>query len=445
MTDASIEYLNEIHVRVVAEPSIKMELSDHFTFEVPGARFMPAVKNKIWDGKIRLFNSMTGIVYAGLVSHIVKFCEDRQYSVKIDPNLVPSTDYFPNAGFDLAKDFNAPFPPRDYQNDAVARAIRANRGLFLSPTASGKSFIIYLIARHYVQNESKRVLIIVPTKSLVTQMKSDFIEYNRMGELDIHSIMGGVDKNVTADYTVTTWQSIVKMPQEWYQKFDVVVGDEAHLFKAKSLTSIMEKTPHIKHRFGFTGTLDDSLTNKLVLEGLFGPVSKVTETKKLIKDKTLADFDIKAIVLKYQDEVRKANKGKTYQEEIDWIVTNEARNKFIRNLAWSLPGNTLILFQYVDKHGKVLYPMLHPHMEKKIHFVHGGIDAEERENIRRQVDKPNEEKMVLWFGKNKVEMPLDENVLLSCGELKPASDITEQDDISDSWLKSYIRKSEKHK
>ena len=380
--DVFIEKIDNIYVRVNADPSIKMEMSDYFTFTVPGAQFMPAVRNKVWDGKIRMLNTMTGLIYSGLVSYIVKFCESRGYEVSLDASLKPDNGFEKDVGFDLAEQFDTPFPPRDYQNEAVVHALQNDRGLFLSPTASGKSFIIYLLARYHVEFHARKVLVIVPTTSLVSQMSSDFVEYNRNNELNIHKIMSGVDKEIEADYTVTTWQSIFKLPKTWFEKFDVVIGDEAHLFKAKSLTKIMEKTPHIQYRYGFTGTLDDSQTHKLVLEGLFGAVYQVTETKKLIDNKTLAEFDIKSIILKYPDHIRKANKGKSYQEEIDWIVTNEARNKYIRNLAWNLSGNTLILFQFVEKHGKLLQPMLEKE-GKTVHFVHGGIKADEREEVRR--------------------------------------------------------------
>lgn len=137
--------------------------------------------------------------------------------------------------------------------------------------------------------------------------------------------------------------------------------------------------------------------HKLVLEGLFGSVYQVTETKKLINDQTLADFNIKAITLKYPDDVRKGNKGKSYQEEIDWIVRNESRNKFIRNLAWSLKGNTLVLFQYVDKHGKVLYPLLE-NTEKNVHFVHGGVDTQTREDIRSITESSSDNIILASYG-----------------------------------------------
>ena len=396
MEKVFVEKVNEVYVRVVADPSTKMELSEYFTFFVPGYKFMPAYRNKMWDGKIRLLNTMTGLVYAGLLPYIAKFCVTRKYQLTIDAALQPNEDVNDNAGFDLAKEFDSAFQPREYQNEAVVHALRHNRALLLSPTASGKSFIIYLLARYHAE-QGRRVLVVVPTTSLVSQMASDFVEYNKGRPLDTHKIMAGVDKNVDAQYTITTWQSVYKLRRDWFEKFDVVIGDEAHNFKAKSLTSILEKMPETKYRYGFTGTLDDTQTHKLVLEGLFGSVYQVTETKKLIEDKTLADFKIKAVVLGYPDVTRKLVKGKSYQEEIDWIVTNEARNKFIRNLAWSLPGNTLILFQFVEKHGKVLDPMLQRE-GKNVHFIHGGVDTEVRESVRGIVESSGDNIILASYG-----------------------------------------------
>lgn len=392
-----IEKVDEVYVRVLAEPSTKMELSEYFTFFVPGYKFMPAFKNKMWDGKVRLLNTMTGMVYAGLVNYIAKFCETRGYDLQVNSDVYDIQNINKDAGYQLAKEFNAPFEPRDYQNDAVTKALINNRALLLSPTASGKSFIIYLLSRYHVDIYQRRVLIIVPTTSLVNQMASDFKEYNNGKSLDIHKIMAGVDKNVEADYTITTWQSIYKQRKPYFEKFDVVIGDEAHLFKAKSLTNILEKTPHIKYRYGFTGTLDGTQTHKLVLEGLFGPVYQVTKTKELMDNNTLAEFNIKSLILGYPDDVRKLNKNRTYQEEIDWIVRNEKRNKFIRNLAWSLEGNTLILFQFVEKHGMVLAPMLEKE-GKSVHFIHGGVKTQYREDVRSVAESSGDNIILASYG-----------------------------------------------
>jgi superfamily II DNA or RNA helicase len=397
MDEVSIEKVNEVWVRVNADPGVKMELSDYFTFEVPGAKFMPAVRNKVWDGKVRLLNAMTGMIYRGLVPYIIKFCDVRDYKVTLETGLLANNQIPESAGYDLAKEFSATFTPRDYQNTAVVHALKYDRAMLLSPTASGKSLIIYLLTRFHIEANGRKVLIIVPTTSLVEQMSSDFIEYNNGQDLSIHKIRGGVDKDVDADITISTWQSVYKLRKDWFAKFNVIIGDEAHLFKAKSLTSILEKLPDCKYRYGFTGTLDGTETNKLVLEGLFGSVFEVTQTKKLIADKTLADFGIVAIVLQYPDAIRKQTKGKTYQEEIDFIVTNDSRNKYIRNLAHSLSGNTLILFQFVEKHGKVLYPLLKKE-GKNVHFIHGGIGAEEREDVRRFVETSDDNIICASYG-----------------------------------------------
>jgi superfamily II DNA or RNA helicase len=244
---------------------------------------------------------------------------------------------------------------------------------------------------------------------------------------------------------VTTWQSVYKMPKQYFEKFDVVFGDEAHNFKAKSLTSILEKMPHVKYRYGLTGTLDGTQTHKLVLEGLFGSVFTVTKTKKLIDDNVLASFKIKALVLKYPDELKKQNKGKSYQEEIDWIVRNESRNLFIRNLAWNLPGNTLILFQYVDKHGKALFEMLNKSEEHEVYFVHGGVDTDKREAIRHDVRKTKGNIIRASFGDHTINLHDSDPIVLSDGSVILAKDLTTSDDVSDSWIISNINTSRKLK
>jgi len=391
-----VEKVDDVYVRVVAEPGVKMEMSEYFTFFVPGYKFMPAYKSRVWDGKIRLLNTMTGIIYGGLVAYIAKFCMNRSYDCIIDEALYPEVNVDPEEAYNIAEYFKSTFIPRDYQNDAVVHALKKNRALLLSPTASGKSFIIYLLTRIRMADDL-RTLIIVPTTSLVDQMASDFIEYNNGEKLDIHKIRGGADKNVDAKVVISTWQSIYKLDKSWFDKFDMVIGDEAHLFKAKSLTKILEKMPNCKYRYGFTGTLDGTQTHKLVLEGVFGPVYEVTTTKKLMDDNTLANLKIVGLVLKYPLETCDLNKGRSYQDEIDWIVTNDARNKYIRNLAHSIKGNTLILFQFVEKHGKILHKMLDSE-EHSVHFVHGGVNTEEREEVRRITEETDNNIILASYG-----------------------------------------------
>ena len=379
-----IQKYDEVYVKVKSEAPTAYELSEHFTFSVPGAKFSPAFRNKVWDGKIRLFNVMTGLVYAGLVPYIENFAKERDYEVEYSGDFTQQEFSLKEAeDFIKTLDLPAQYQVRDYQLNAFAHSVRYHRALLLSPTASGKSLIIYLIMRYY----NARTLIIVPTTSLVSQLSSDFADYGFDSDSRVHKIHAGQSKHSSLDTTISTWQSIYKMPKEYFRSFDVVIGDEAHLFKAKSLISIMSKLIECKHKFGFTGTLDGTQTNKLVLEGLFGAVKKVTTTSELIDQKHLAEFKIKAIVLSYDEETRKIVSKMDYQAEIDWIVRNPARNKFIKNLALSLKGNSLLLFQFVEKHGDVLFDMIKKAADgRNVYYVAGKTETEDREYIRKIIE-----------------------------------------------------------
>jgi superfamily II DNA or RNA helicase len=391
---------NEVYVKLQCDRGTAMELSDFFTFEVPGAKFMPAVRNKVWDGKIRLYNVNTQLIYSGLIKHIEYFCEERGYNLVVNDGITDTIDIPVNG---LAKYLNdGEFTLREYQLRAVAHAIRNHRALILSPTASGKSFIIYCLLRFYLRTAKKKALVVVPTTSLVYQMNSDFIDYSKNLQFYYtHCIVGGQAKNDDdAKIYISTWQSIYKQPKKWFDQFDIVIGDEAHLFKANSLTKIMEKLTDCRYRFGFTGSLDGTQTNRLVLEGLFGPVMKVVDTKELIENKTLSDFRIKCLTLKYEDSICKLMKKAKYQDEMDYLVTNVSRNNFIKNLTLTRKGNTLLLYQYVEKHGRVLYDIIKGEVDKerKVFFIYGGVDAEIREEIRNITETQQDAIIVASYG-----------------------------------------------
>lgn len=384
---------DEVYNKIECEPGTAMEIADFFTFEVPGAKFSPAYKARVWDGKIRLLNPLTGLLYVGLSQHLEQFCASRNYTVEYE-GIEGDAEFSVHEATEFIKRLAPKHMPRDYQLDAFVHCVRKRRSLLLSPTGSGKSLIIYLLSCYY----RSKTLIIVPTTSLVHQMSSDFVEYG-MPESMIHKIMSGQEKMTDRFITVSTWQSIFKMPKKWFDQFDVVIGDEAHLFKAKSLTTIMHNLKNCKYRFGLTGTLDGTQTHKLVLEGVFGPVRRVTTTAQLIEQKHLADFSIKSLVLKYPDEIKRSMVKADYQAEMDFLVTNDHRNKFIKNLVLSLSGNTLLLFQYVDKHGKVLYDLLSKEVtDRKVFFISGSVDGEIREDIRKQIEQETNCIVVASYG-----------------------------------------------
>ena len=391
---------------VDVDAGLAAEISDYFSFFVPGYKFMPAYKNKVWDGKIKLFNRMTGELSAGLYVYLIKFAAERSYSLDTEESDygLPVPDQLPLQSLpDLLADAKLPFQPREYQYDAIETALKRSRAILLSPTGSGKSFIIYLIAKYWLQSiadgNASKVLVIVPTTSLVEQMHQDFVDYGQDSR-DMHKIYSGKDKDTDRAIVISTWQSIYKLPKKWFEQFGMVLGDECHGFKSKSLSSIMNKATEAKYRYGFTGTLDGTQTHKLVLEGLFGPVYQVTTTKALQDNETLAALDIKVLLLNYSDNIRKEFGKQTYQDEINFIIGNESRNNFIRNLAVSTTGNTLVLYQRVDAHGKPLYDLINNKVEqgRKVFFVSGDTATSDREAIRRIVEKQSNAIIVASLG-----------------------------------------------
>ena len=400
MSHLIISKKNEVYLKVDAEPHVYYELADQFTFEVPGAKFMPTYQKKYWDGKIRLFNTQSGEVYIGLLDRIVQFCKDHGYTYEFKDNKHYGTPFEvnPTISKEGVKDYmNAisRHKPRDYQIEGVYDALRHNRRLLISPTASGKSLMIYSIVRYFVE-QRRNTLIVVPTTSLVEQMYKDFSDYGWDVGSFCHKIYAGKERETEAQVIITTWQSIYKLPRKYFDRFNVVVGDEAHQFKSKSLISIMTKLNDAKYRFGFTGTLDGTQTHKWVLEGLFGPSYKIIKTDELMKKGHLAKLDINVLLLKHPP-----NKFETFEEEVQYIIGHERRNNFIKNLALDLKGNTLILFARVEKHGEPLYELINSNNiieNRNVFFIHGGVDTEDREKVREITEQENNAIIVASYG-----------------------------------------------
>jgi len=399
-----IEKKNEVYITVDCDSGVQREISEFFTFYVPGYKFMPAFRNRMWDGKIRLFSQKTKEIYFGLYPYIKAFAEERGYIIVAGKDVDIENKVDRDVVTKFSNSLGQKFEARDYQIDAIFHSLKRNRTLLVSPTASGKSFIIYSLIRYYThlikEDTNNRILLIVPTTSLVEQMYTDFESYGWNVKKNCHRLYSGYSNQTDKKVLISTWQSLYKLPKEYFEQFGVVFGDEAHLFKSKSLTEIMTKLTDCKYRIGLTGTLDGAHTHKLVLEGLFGAVNKVTTTKKLMDKNQLSNLVVRCLILKHTEANCKiVSKGK-YQDEIDYLVSSTPRNNFIRNLALKLKGNTLILFQLVEKHGKNLQQIIKDKAEegRKIFYIYGGVDTEERENARAIVEKEDNAIIVASYG-----------------------------------------------
>ena len=397
--DLKIAKKNEVYLKVEAPDHVKYELADFFTFEVESAKFMQKTKRyRGWDGKIRLFSPATGELYCGLVDYLTDWAKKNKYEYEIEENeFYGSPDDFnelitPEGVAGFVKALRLPVKVRDYQYQAIYECLRYNRRLLLSPTASGKSLMIYALVRYYT-NLTRNVLIVVPTTSLVEQMYKDFESYGWKASSYCHRIYAGQEKYTNHKVVITTWQSIYKEPKKWFDRFDCVIGDEAHQFKAKSLSTLMSKLHDCKYRVGFTGTLDGANVNQLVLEGLFGRCSQVTKTSKLMKRGYVAKLKVQVILLKHDEKLFEG-----YQDEMDYLVEHSGRNNFIKKLAIDLKGNTLILFNYVDRHGIPLFNLINSHTDQPVYLVHGGIDTDDREDIRVLTEKADNAIIVASYG-----------------------------------------------
>lgn len=406
MADVHLEYVNAAQLRVRTEPGVLMEMSDYFTFFADNYKFHPKYKSRMWDGKLRLINRLTAVCYAGLALRIKKFCDSRDYTISWDSEF----DYdnvSRNEVLEHLKSLDLPdwLEIRDYQVDAITKCLRSRRRTLLSPTSSGKSFMIYAILQWY----KKKTLIIVPTTGLVQQMQSDIESYGFKGVID--TSMGGLlkDNDIPADIVVATWQSLdngkKKMPKEWFDQFSVVFGDEAHGAKATTLIKIFTNMENTPYRFGTTGTLPNNSLSQHTIEGLFGAQYVTTTTRELIDDGHAADIKIKCIVLRYSENVRKefhksvfdkktgSTRKKSYQEEIDFIINYEKRNEFIKNLALSLEGNKLIFFRLTD-HGESIYNTLKDHTN--VFYIDGSV--KNREEIRKAIEEEENAILVASLG-----------------------------------------------
>ncbi len=398
---------DDVHTIVDGERSELMELSEHFTFFPDNYQFSPKFKSGMWDGRIRMYNWRSQKILSGLRKQIIEFANERGWEVKVvDPQLLVVDDFSIN---NFINKLNIPYKLYDFQLEAITNAICSNRSITVCPTGAGKSLIIYVLLRWFHENKEQlgqKVLITVPTVTLVNQMYSDFDEYSQDDPHwnvlnQVHKITAGKEKTSDKLNIISTWQSIYKQNERYFKQYRMILGDEVHTYDAKSLIGICEKLTQAKYRHGFTATLKKSKTHILQLQGLFGQVFDTVSTRELIDRKILADVTVKCIVLKYPRDICKTlhqeiyKKGKkpalNYQAEREFILSSDWRNHYICKLADSLEGNVLILFQLVEKHGVILYNMLNKTIthQRPISFISGKTGGDERELIRQQLENQN--------------------------------------------------------
>ncbi|QIG67997.1 ATP-dependent RNA-DNA and DNA-DNA helicase protein [Rhizobium phage RHph_Y68] len=389
-----IEALNETYIRINSNNEAIFDvLFDTFSFEVPSARFMKShVRNGgSWDGFIRLFNFRDRTIPKGLGKEIIKILKADDYGevrfVGFEKKVDISDD-FDSIYQTILSELPDELVPYDFQVETVKRACQNKRNLVISPTSSGKSLMIYIWYRFVktLLQEDEKVLIIVPSITLVDQMFDDFRSYGYDG--DAHLIVGGSAKDADCDLYISTWQSLQKLQPKWFRKFKGVLVDEVHGAAAASLKGSVEKCINASYRAGFTGTLNELETDELVLRGLFGDVIVATTYQEMRDRGIIPDVEIELVRVKYGADYKdliKASHG-DFMQEMSLVQSNKNRDQVLLEILRENAGkNGIFLFREI-KHLKRVEELFRKNTNQTIAVINGAVDRNTRAEIRKSID-----------------------------------------------------------
>jgi superfamily II DNA or RNA helicase len=438
MMQIKITKVNNTYIHIDTSEDIARELTSFFSIYADGYKFHPKYKARLWDGKLYFFNKRTGYLYAGLLGNVIQFATDIGYSVELSSdvkNMFKDDSVTKDNFLTFTKSFSisksgAPIDWRPAQMFGLYKAIKAKRLTMTLCTGGGKSLIIYGLIRYLQETTPGKILLIVPTTMLVNQFYSDLEDYSSEDddwEVAEHCarLYSEYDYDPTKQVLISTWQSL----QNWhkqdkangvdsrFEQFDAVIVDETHGAKGTQIKNILEACINAEYRYGLTGTLDGQEGNRLQIVGTLGPVLNIQSSREAMDDGTLVPLDITCLELTYPEQTKqffKKTKPK-YQQEIEYICDFTQRNEFITKLANSLEGNTLILFTKVEKHGKIIYDHLKENTDRPVYYIHGGVDAEEREEIRTILSKESNSILAASFGtlSTGVNIPSISNIIFA--------------------------------
>jgi superfamily II DNA or RNA helicase len=409
---AVITKINEVYINIDCEPSIAAELYQYFSFRPEGYQFNPKYKARFWDGYIHLYNIHERRLYAGLFHQLVSFLKENNYTYLIqsnpyygridEENNIHLEDFIEYIDSLNLHSHGKKIVPRDFQYTAAFECIKYKRLVSISPTASGKSLIIYMIIRYLIDHDlCSRFLLIFPSTGLIQQMANDFADYSSHNGFPIgdvlHMIYSGQDKTSPKPIHFSTWQSLYKLPSSFYDDYDMVLVDEAHNAKSDSFRTIFENCRNVGYRYGFTGTLSNkNKVHRLVVQGLIGEAKQFTNTAELIERKEAANIQINCVILDYSNDTKFNTKKMKYADEFAFICSHTRRNKFIKKLAIDLSGNTIILFQLKEQ-GKELFNLIKEEYDQ-VFYIDGDVKAEEREKIRQYLETVDDAIIIASYG-----------------------------------------------
>jgi superfamily II DNA or RNA helicase len=357
-----------VKVIVKDEVNVKLEgidamdrraLVKMFSYEIPGARYLPAVRLGRWDGKVSYFN-LGGTTYVNLLDKILPFLYDKNYDIELEDIRDYTTNFtFNEIDEDSFSDrlwpvghpaAGQPIILRDYQVEIVNNFLKNPQCLQEVATGAGKTLITAALSLSVEQ--MGRSIVVVPNKDLVKQTEAD---YKNLG-LDV-GVYFGDRKEWGKTHTICTWQSLnVLLKNTKSGDADVTIGefvegvvciiiDEAHQAKADALkellTGVMSTVPI---RWGLTGTIPKEQYAAQALFCTIGPVIHRLSAKELQDQGVLSQCHVNIVQL--QDNSEFTN----YQSELKFLLENKPRMDKVAEMvqAIALEGNTLVLVDRIN-------------------------------------------------------------------------------------------------
>jgi len=384
-----------------------LELKEFFSCHKKGFQFHPKYKYGSWNGKISFFNIEECTLPIGLYPQLNEF--SKKFGYKLQLNFDTSSMRNEISQEDLQElynnIFNENFMPREHQHISIKKCIEFKRGIIEAVTSSGKSNMLYALTRFILAtNPDKKVLIIVPSISLVNQMASDFEEYGFTEAKEYINKLYGTSKSYDKDrpILISTWQSIYKRPISFFKDFVGVLCDEVHIASTKSNMSgiggihkVLSKCINAEYRLGFTGTLPEDKSDLWTIYGYLGPKLHKVGYKELMDKGILSKIKIANVIIKYPEQFCKMNKKRPYPEEVKEINNYEDRNKVFKFILDKIDKkeNIIILCTYIDHLIKIVKYIKENYKDRKIYQIYGKTDVDDREEIRKSID--NEEGVIL--------------------------------------------------
>ena len=393
MTDTIIlKPINQIYFQVTCTDSQAFELRARYEAYIENYKWNPKVRAKIWSGKISFFSVIEKQLPIGFLQDFIQHCKSFNYKYIIDcapselMNFITDDEY-EGIKKDIFKE--SAFQLRDYQDLAFKTLITKKRGIIEYGTGSGKSMILYAVIKYLMNVCDNKILLIVPSVSLVQQMSSDFREYGWDGFFESCGLIfsGSEHYDTEKKLVVSTWQSLQNRPESFFNRFDAVLVDEVHGAKALVMQKILKLLSKAEYRIGTTGTLSNEKINTLTITGLLGPVVAKKKSSELIKEGILSPIKIVNCLLKYPEEMV-VKSGEKYNEEVEKTIYYPNRNRALKYIIKNLDAkkNTLVLAHRIEHIKQITEYLKLSFPGRKVYEIYGGVDADEREKIRKLVN-----------------------------------------------------------